>query len=115
MICVVVLQDGMDVVEGATGSYSETGVTCDVEETVEVNIKVEDAIYLNDEIPEAVTSPPINTEQAVRLWGVYEVVAAHAFEAIYGPKKETVKLHLTVSCFVLYCGCHILFEIWIAI
>jgi len=26
-----------------------------------------------------------------------------------------VKLHLTISCFVSYCGCHIPFEIWIAI
>jgi len=26
-----------------------------------------------------------------------------------------VKLRLTVSLFVLYCGCHITFEIWIAI
>ena len=23
-----------------------------------------------------------------------------------------MKLHLTISCFVLYCGCHIPFEIW---
>ena len=26
-----------------------------------------------------------------------------------------MKLHLTISCFVSYCGCHIPFEIWIAI
>jgi len=26
-----------------------------------------------------------------------------------------LKLHLTISCFVLCCGCHIPFEIWIAI
>ena len=26
-----------------------------------------------------------------------------------------MKLHLIISCFVLYCECHIAFEIWIAI
>jgi len=122
MICVVVLQDGVDVVEGETGSISETdSVTCDVDDgTEEVCIKVEDAIDVNDEIPEAVTSPPINTEQEVRLWGVCvcvcvcvrcEVVAAHAFRPFMAPPppKETVKLHLTISCFVLYCGCHLAF------
>jgi len=31
------------------------------------------------------------------------------------PKKEIVKLHLTVSYFVLYCVCHIPFELWNAI
>jgi hypothetical protein len=37
------------------------------------------------------------------------------FSAIYCPQKEIVKLHLTVSFFVLYCGWHIHFEIWIAV
>jgi hypothetical protein len=60
----------MDVVEGETGSSSETGVTCDVEPTVEVYIKVEDTIDISNETPEAVTSPPIKNEQEVRLWGV---------------------------------------------
>jgi hypothetical protein len=26
-----------------------------------------------------------------------------------------VKLQVTISCFVMYCGCHISLEIWIAI
>jgi hypothetical protein len=62
-----VLQDGVDVVEGETGSNSETGVMCVVAGAVEVYIKVEDAIDRSNEIPEAVTSPPIKTERKVRL------------------------------------------------
>ena len=106
MICVALLQDGMDVVEGETGSSSETdSVTCDVEGTVEVCIKVEEAIDISDEIPEAVTSPAIKTEQEVRLWGGGMCgVAAHAFREFMPPQKETVKLHLNISCFVFYFG-----------
>jgi hypothetical protein len=65
MISAVLLQNGMDVVEGETGSYSETGVTCDEHGTEDVIVKFEDAIDVEDEIPEA---PPMNTEQEVRLW-----------------------------------------------
>ena len=93
MICVALLQDGMDVVEGETGSSSETNsVTCDVEGTVEVCIKVEDATDISDEIPEAVTSSAIKTEQEVRLCGVCvcvcEVVAADAFREFMAPPKK---------------------------
>jgi hypothetical protein len=73
----------MDVVEGETGSYSETGVTCNVDGTEEVSIKVEESIDIKeevsikveeatdtkDEILEAIIFPPINTEPEVRLWG----------------------------------------------
>jgi len=59
MVCVVVLQNLMGFVEGATGSFSDTCVTCDVDGTEEVSIKVEEAIDIKDEIPEA-------TEQEVR-------------------------------------------------
>ena len=69
MCPVSVLQNGVDVVEGETGSYSETGVTCDVDGTEEVSIKVEDPTDIRDEIPEAITFPPIKTELEVRLWG----------------------------------------------
>jgi len=80
VFCVVVLQNGMDVMEGETGSYSEMCVPCDVgtdevsikvEDTIdikeEVSIKVEEAIDIKDEIPEAVTSPPMRSEIEVRL------------------------------------------------
>ena len=90
--------------EGETGSWTETGVECDVDGTEEVSTKVEDAIDIKDEIseaisfspmkteqevaidikdeiPEAISFPPIKTEQEVRLWGVCEVVTAHAFRA----------------------------------
>ena len=104
MICVVVLQNCMGFVEGETGSCIETCVTCDVDGTEDVSIKVEEAIdikeevsikveeaidikeevsneleeslYIRDEIPEI---PPIKTQNQVRLQGVCEVVAAHAF------------------------------------
>jgi hypothetical protein len=116
----------MGCVEGETGYCSETCVTCDVDGTEEfsikleeaidvkeeVIIKVEEAVDIKDEIPEAVTFPPIKTEHEVKLWGVSEVVAAIAFGHLLSPKGN---LHLTVSCFVLYCGCRIPFEIWIAI
>ena len=52
MICVVVLQNLMGFVEGAAGSFSDTCVTCDVDGTEEVSIKVEETINIKDEIPE---------------------------------------------------------------
>ena len=87
----VVLQNCADLVEGETGSCSEACVTCDVDRTEavcikvedaisikeEVSIKVEEAIDIKDEIPEAMTFQSIKTEHEVRLWGVCDVVAAH--------------------------------------
>ena len=67
MICVVVLQNCMGFVEGETGSWTETGVECDVDGSEEVSIEVEDGIVVKDEIPEAISFPPIKTEQEVRL------------------------------------------------
>ena len=100
MICVVMLQNCMGFVEGETGSWNETGVECDVDGTEEVStkveealdikeevsIKVEDDIDIKDEIPEAVSFPTIKTEQEVRLWGVCEVMASHAFRPFIAPK-----------------------------
>jgi len=77
MICVVVLQDCVGYVEGETGYCSETCVMCDVDGAGEVSIKVEEAVDIKDETPEAITFPSIKTEHEVRLWGVCEVVAAH--------------------------------------
>ena len=106
MIHMAVLQNCRGFVEGETGSYDETFVKCDVDGTEEVSIKVEEAIdiknevrikfeeaidikeevgikveeaiHIKDEIPDAISVPPIETEHEVRLWGVCEVVAAHA-------------------------------------
>jgi hypothetical protein len=61
----VVLQNGMDIVEGEAGSYSETVVRCGDDVAEEVSFKV-----VKDEIPEAITFQPIKTEQEVRLCGV---------------------------------------------
>jgi hypothetical protein len=116
----------MGYVEGETGCYNETCVTCDVDSTEEgcikveepidvkeeVSIKVEEAVDIKDEIPEAVTFPSIKTEHEVRLWGVCEVVAAHALGHSL-PQRENCKFHLTISCFVLHFLCHIPFEIWL--
>jgi hypothetical protein len=95
-----VLQNCMGFVEGATGPCSETGVKCDVDGIEEVSIKVEEAIDIKDEIPEALTFPSLKTESEVRLWGVCEVATAHAVGPFIAPKRK-LKLHLTVSCFVL--------------
>jgi len=87
MIYVVLLQNCMDFVEDETDSCSETCLTCDVDGTEEVSIKVEEAIDIKDEIPEASSFPPIKTEHEVRLWGVCEVVAAHAFRTFIDPMR----------------------------
>jgi len=68
MICVVVLQNCMDCVEGGTGSCNAPCVTCDADGNEEVSIKVEDALNIRGEIPEAITFPEIKNEHEVRLW-----------------------------------------------
>jgi hypothetical protein len=97
-----VLQNGIDVVEGETSFCIETRVMCDEDGTEEVGVKVEDAIdikeefiikvedavNIKDELPDAKTFSPINTEQEVRLWGVYVVVAACAFKIFTAPKRK---------------------------
>jgi len=77
MICVVVLQNCMGFVEGEPGYCNQTCVMCDVDGADEVSIKVEEAIDIKDEIPEATSVPSIKSEHEVRLWGVCEMVAAH--------------------------------------
>ena len=67
MTCMAVLQKCMGFVEGGPGSCSETCVECDVDGTEEVSIKVEEVIDIKDEIPEAISFPPIKTENEVRL------------------------------------------------
>jgi hypothetical protein len=60
--------------------------TIDIKE--EVSIRVEEAIDVKDEIPEAITFPSIKTEHEVRLWGVCEVVAAHALRPFIASKRN---------------------------
>jgi hypothetical protein len=119
----VVLQNGMDVVEGGTGSYSETSVECDVDGTEEVSIKVEEAIDIKeevsikvedttvtkDEIPEAVSFPPIKTELEVRLGGGGGVRGGCISCLL--PQKGNCQMTLNYSCFVFCFGCHISLEI----
>jgi hypothetical protein len=93
MICVVVLENCVDLVEGETVSCSEACVRCDgdgseavcieCEESIdikeEISFKIEEAIDIKDEIPEAKSFPSVKNEHEVRLWGVGEGVAACAF------------------------------------
>ena len=51
--------------EDATGSCIETCAVCDGGGTEEVSIKVEEAIDTKDEIPEAISFPPLKTEEAI--------------------------------------------------
>ena len=88
MNCVVVLQNCVGFVEGETGSSNEAGVEFDVNGKEELFIKVEDDIEVKEEAPEAITFPTVKTEQEVRLWGVCEVVAAHAFRPFFAPKSQ---------------------------
>ena len=92
MICVVVLENCVDLVEGETVSCSEACVTCDgdgteavcieCEESIdikeEMSFKIEEAIDIKDEIPEAKSFPSIKTEHEVRLCGVCDVVVVAA-------------------------------------
>jgi hypothetical protein len=87
----------MGFVDGETGSWSENCVTCDVDGT-------EGAIVIKDEIPEAISFPPIKTENEVRLCGVCEVVADHDFGPFIAPK--ILKLLSFIPCFLLYFECH---------
>jgi hypothetical protein len=53
--------------DGETGSWSETCAPCDADGTSEVSTKAEEAIDIKDEMPEAVSSSPMDTEKEVRL------------------------------------------------
>jgi hypothetical protein len=75
-------------VEGGTGSGSETCVTCDVDGTEEISIKVQETIDIKDEIPEAISFPPIKSEPEVRLRGVCEVVAVDGCRPFVAPTKR---------------------------
>jgi hypothetical protein len=67
MICL--LQNCWDFVDVGNGSCSETHVTGDGHATEEVNIKVEEAIDIKDEMPEDTSFPSIENEREVRLLG----------------------------------------------
>jgi len=78
----------MGFTEGETGCCIETRVECDVDVPEEISKKVEEAIDIQDEIPEAIIFPPIKTKHEVRLCGVCEVVAANAFRPFIPPKRK---------------------------
>ena len=92
----------MGFVEGGTGSCVETRVECDVDGTEEVSTKVEEAVDIEDEIPEAISFPPIKTEQEVRLWCVCELMAACAFRPFIAPKGNCeITLIYFLLCVIL--------------
>jgi hypothetical protein len=69
MICVFVLQNIMDGVEGATGFSSGTCVKLDDDDDdyEEVSMKGGDTIDIKDEFSEAMSFAPMKTEQEVRF------------------------------------------------
>jgi len=90
-------------------------VTCDVDGTEEVSINVEEATGVKDEIPEPLIFPPIKTEQEVSLWVLCVrwwqlMLLGHLL-----PQKGNCKVSFNNFLFLFYCGCHIHFEIWIAV
>jgi len=99
MIIVVVFQNCRCFVEGETGSDRQTCVMCRPED---FNIE-DEAMDTRDEVPEALIFPlikseeipatvdeipEVETEEEVRLWGMCEVVAAHAFRPFIAPKRK---------------------------
>jgi hypothetical protein len=72
----------MGFMEGATGTFSDTCVMCDVDVdgSEEVSIKDEEAIDIKDEITEAVPFPPIKIEEATNTKD--EIPEAHNFPPI---------------------------------
>jgi hypothetical protein len=102
MICVVLLQDCTDFVEGENGSCSETCVWFDVNGSEEGSIKVE-AVYIKEEIPETTSFPPSNTEDEVRLWVVCEVVAAQVFRPVIAATRKLLNdTQLFLLCVILW-------------
>ena len=101
--CMAVLQNCLDFVEGETGSCSETGVICDVDGTEEGSFNVEGDIDIKNEMPEAISFPPIKTEHEVRLWGVCEVLTAHDFRPFIAPKRICkITLNYFLLCVILW-------------
>jgi hypothetical protein len=78
MNCVVLLEDCMGLVEGETGSCSDTCVTGGVGRTGEGSIQVEETVAMRDEVSGAVKIPAIYAENEVRLLGVHEMFPTHA-------------------------------------
>ena len=68
MICVVMLQNCVETVEGENGSCSETCIMCVADGTEELCIKVEETTDTKSEIPQAITFSEFKTECEVRLW-----------------------------------------------
>jgi hypothetical protein len=57
----------MGFVDSGTGSWFDTCVPCDVDKTEECNNKFEDAIDIINKMTEAISFPPLNTGNEVRI------------------------------------------------
>jgi hypothetical protein len=91
-------QNCMVFVKCGTCSCIETCVTYDVDGSEEGSIKVEESIDIKDEILEAITFRPVQTEHPVSLWGMFEVVAAHALSPFIA---QTGNCEITLSLIVV--------------
>jgi len=103
MICVATLQNCMDCVEGETGSCSATCVQCAADGTEGVSIKIEEAIDIEDEIPEAISFPEIKTEPEVKLWCCLWGGGSSCFLGYLLPQKRNSQITLNdILLFVIY-------------
>jgi len=111
MFFVVVLQNGLDVADCETVSYSETGVTCvDDDGTEGVSIKVENAVVIKEDfcikVEEAIDMkddiPTMETEQEVRLMCVCVGGGSSCFRAFMAKKGNSeISLKYSLICVVL--------------
>jgi hypothetical protein len=101
-------------VGGETGYCSETCVTGGVGGTGEGCVKVEVEMDIKEEMQQAVSVPSVKSEYEVRLEGVFEVVTVMLLGHLL-PDKGNCDITLNYFLIASYCGCHIGFEVWIAI
>jgi hypothetical protein len=101
-----VLQNCTGLVDGETGSWFDTFVPCGVDGTEEVNTNLEDAIDIINEMAEAISFPPINTENevriccvCVRLW--QRMIFGHLLRT-----NRIVNVHLFKVFSVIFCVPH---------
>jgi hypothetical protein len=78
----------MGIVEGETGSCSDTCPTGGDDGIGEGSIQVKETIAIKDEIPEAIKFPAIKTEYEVRLQGVHEMIPAHVVRPFIALKRK---------------------------
>jgi hypothetical protein len=99
----------MGFVDGGTGSLFDTCVNCDVDGTEEYNINLEDAIDIINKMTEAISFPPINTENGVRICCVCEVVSANDFGPFISYNNCEITLILSYFCCTFCARWHLIY------